>query len=195
VNVAINAISVALLLFGCTVTALTPNGSQVRAMTEFDKPQCTYVTEVTASGRCSGWNTCSKEFLEDDIISVAFNKIAAEGGNAYGLVDNYGLQRFAMEAWLCGWEQHPISSHAESEAPPNKISAEDRTKCRYLKTFAAGSNQIGYGRRYWDAQEEALARVQKIGGDSYFLAKVLQSTGAPVLLVEAWRCEFDESKH
>jgi len=174
-------------LLGCA-TQLSYEGSQVRAMTEADEPNCKFISEVEASGNWFANDLYTIDVIVDDAFNDALNTVASVGGDAYGIVSSYAAAGYVMQAWNCGWGVNQIANLPRSATLPQQISAGERQKCDFIKTIAEGSNWgFTKKRNLRNAKNDAIKLVQEVGGDSYYVVQEILGS-IVVVIVEAWRC-------
>jgi hypothetical protein len=174
-------------LLGCA-TQLSNEGSQVRAITGADKPNCKFISEVEASGHWSGNEFFTIDETVDDAFNDALNTVALVGGDAYAIISGSHATKYVMQAWECGWGVSQSTNLAKGASPPRQIFADERQKCDFIKTIAEGSNWgFTKKRNLRNAKNDAIKLVQEVGGDSYYIVQEILGS-IVVVIVEAWRC-------
>jgi len=170
----------AVCMLGCA-TQLSIEANQVRAMTEVDKPNCTYISDVEARGH-------DFDLSLDDAFYRGLNHVASVGGDSY-VIRTYYPGHYWMQAWDCGWANSYIPKLGEKAVPPTRILAQDRQECTFIKSITESSNWgITRKRNLKNATKDAINRVQQAGGDSYYLVKEIMGPSTVVVVIEAWLC-------
>ena len=92
---------VALSLLGCGAVKLSQEGNHVRAITEADKPNCEYISDVVSRG---GDYLNSYDGNFEAGFNAAMNAVASAGGDAYAIRSSSETGTiYELEAWICGW--------------------------------------------------------------------------------------------
>jgi len=180
-----------LVLMGC-VAQLTHEASQIRAMTDLDKPSCYRISSVASEPWNDLFSYRSPDADFEDAFNEALNAVASVGGNAYTVTGGSGVGYMVLEAWHCDWESVEGAVFPRSASEPNEIDATHRLSCRFITTVAEASNWgITEKRNTRNARRDALKRVQDSGGDSYFVVDSFwgSGSGTAFIIVEAWRCK------
>jgi hypothetical protein len=186
------ALPLALILLACA-TQQTFEGSRVRAMAEVDKPHCRYIEDVASEVWVDlfAYRIPDAEF--DDALNEALNAVASVGGNAYTINAGSNCVHLMLQAWQCGWQGMPSVSAAKRTSNLQEISATDRQQCEFIRTVAEASNWgFTKGRNSRNARTDALAKVQELGGNSYFLVKDFPYGGTACIILEAYRCSLTD---
>ena len=180
--------TVPFFILGCGAVTLTEQAAYVIALTEEDKPNCTFISKVAASGG-DYFNSFDGNFRAG--FNAAMNAVASAGGDAYTILRSDGTwgRYYEMEAWQCGWDKGHTQVGTEPVSVLQEITGTERKGCAFITTIAEGSNWgITTSRNRRSAEEDALKRVREAGGDSYFIVNVLQTSGSVGFIIEAWRC-------
>lgn len=188
------ALLFAMSVVGC-VTHQTQEGSRVRVMTDFDIPRCDFIAKVSAGGHWYIPVPYTPDADIDDSFNDLLNEVASVGGDAYLLRNPEGYS-YNAEAWNCEWKNSFIRELTKPEAEPQEIFSEERTKCKFLKTFTEASYWgMTHKRNRGNAIADALNEVRELGGDSYFIAHtaIRQGSGMHVLIIEAYLCHSNEN--
>jgi hypothetical protein len=183
-------LSISLSLLGCNPVKVTQDATKIRAITELDRPNCHYISNVAAGapGYAQYYNTPGGGFEAG--VSAAFNAVAAAGGDAYAIVSNNPeATAYEMEAWRCGWNIGKKTITYDRASQLREISDSERKQCVFIKTVLEGSNWgVTQKRNLKGAKKDALKHVQDAGGDSYYIVKKISNRIIVALIVEAWRC-------
>ena len=174
-------------LLNCGYVQITEEGQQTRVVTEENKVNCKYLSNVV-SGAGDYYSSYDLNF--ESGFNAAMNTVASAGGDAYSILrSNETGTIYEMEVWHCGWKDSQPRELLPQSSDPNEISEEEREKCEYVKTVADGSNWgVTKSNNFQGARNAVLKLVKESGADSYFVVHKLENKYGVGLIVEAWRC-------
>ena len=186
---------ISLSLLGCVAVKLSQESSHIRAITEAEKPNCKYISNVATwdgwfVGLLGDW-TYDQAF--ENGFKAAMNEVASKGGDAYAIVrSDVAGQVYEIEVWRCGWRNGPSADKYQEASQLQEISSNERMQCDFIKSIAEGSNWgVTKSRNFKGAKKDVLNHVQEAGGDSYYIVRELKNKYGVGLIVEAWRCNLD----